>query len=198
MYAGLDYWKELLDGYETRAAVPSWCKVPEGLRSKEDQAFIAISPEATSGFERVCREAGATISNGVELAWGMVLVACSRQEDVVFAKVVSGRDNTGVKTEDVVGLFINSVPVRIRINQDTTAVTALRALQEQAAKSNAYDYCPLSEIEKQSSPGNDLLQTVLAFENYAGSENAVSQDELLKPVYSREEIFDEISELCRR
>ena len=111
----------------------------------------------------------------------------------MFAKVVSGRDNTRVKTEDVVGLFINSVPVRVRIDQNTTAMTALRALQEQAAKSNAYDYCPLSEIEKQSSPGNDLLQTVLAFENYAGSENAVSQDELLKPVYSREEIFDEIS-----
>ena len=133
------------------------------MRSKEDDAFIAISSEVTSCFEQVCREAGATVNTGVELAFGMVLCTCSRQADVVFAKVVSGRDNTRAKTEDVVGLFINSVPVRIRINQDTTAVTALRALQEQAAKSNAYDYCPLSEIEKQSYLGNDLLQTVFAF-----------------------------------
>ena len=190
---GLSYWRTLLSDYEAKAGIPSYGKVPEESRCKEDDISVAISPEVTAGFEQVCRKAGATINNGVELAFGLVLCTCSRQADVVFAKVVSGRDNTRVKTEDVVGLFINSVPVRVRIDQNTTAMTALRALQEQAAKSNAYDYCPLSEIEKQSSPGNDLLQTVLAFENYAGSENAVSQDELLKPVYSREEIFDEIS-----
>ena len=123
----------------------------------------------------------------------MVLGTCSRQDDVVFAKVVSGRDNTRVKTEDVVGLFINSVPVRVRIDKNTTATAALKALQEQAAKSNAYDYCPLSEIQKQSYLGNDLLQTVLAFENYASGEKTASSDDLLKPVYSREEMFDEIS-----
>ncbi|MBQ1312492.1 MAG: amino acid adenylation domain-containing protein, partial [Blautia sp.] len=193
MYAGLAYWEELLDGYETRAAVPSYGIVPEALRSKEDEAYISISPEVTARFEQICREAGATISNGVELAWGMVLGTCSRQDDVVFAKVVSGRDNAGVKTEDVVGLFINSVPVRIRIDQNTTARAALKALQAQTARSNAYDYCPLSEIQKRSYPGSDLLQTVLAFENYnSGREETVSED-ILKPVCTREERFDELS-----
>ena len=67
LYAGLAYWQELLDGYETRAAVPSCGKVPEALRSKEDEAYISIASEVTTRFEQVCREAGATISNGVEL-----------------------------------------------------------------------------------------------------------------------------------
>ena len=187
------YWEELLGGYETRAAVPSYGIVPEALRSKEDEAYISISPEVTARFEQICREAGATISNGVELAWGMVLGTCSRQDDVVFAKVVSGRDNAGVKTEDVVGLFINSIPVRIRIDQNTTARAALKALQEQTARSNAYDYCPLSEIQKRSYPGSDLLQTVLAFENYnSGREETIFED-ILKPVCIREERFDELS-----
>lgn len=193
MYAGLAYWQELLDGYETRAAVPSYGKVPEALRSKEDEAHISISPEVTARFEQVCREAGATISNGVELAWGMVLGTCSRQDDVVFAKVVSGRDNAGVRTEDVVGLFINSIPVRIRMDQSTTARAALKALQAQTARSNAFDYCPLSEIQKRSYPGSDLLQTVLAFENYnSGREETITED-ILKPVCIREERFDELS-----
>ncbi len=193
MHAGLDYWRELLDGYETRAAVPSYGKVPEDKRSKEDDAFITISQKVTSDFEQACREAGATINTGVELAWGMVLATCSRQNDVVFARVVSGRDNTRVKTEDVVGLFINSVPVRIRIDQNTTAAAALKELQEQAAKSNAYDYCALSEIQKQSYLGNDLLQTVFAFENYNSGAKETVSDNLLKPVYLREENFSEIS-----
>ncbi len=194
MNAGLAYWEELLNGYESRAAIPSYGKVPKEDKSKEDEAFIAISPEATSLFTQVCKKAGATINNGVELAWGMVLSTCSRQNDVVFAKVVSGRDNTRVNTEDLVGLFINSVPLRIRIDKNTTAIEALQALQEQAAKSNAYDYCPLSEIQKRSYLGNDLLQTVLAFENYNSDDGEETiSDDLLEPVYIREENFSEIS-----
>ena len=193
LFAGLDYWKALLEGYETRAAVPSYGKVPEDDRSKEDDILIAISPEVTSRFEQVCRMAGATINNGVELAWGMVLSTCSRQDDVVFAKVVSGRDNTRARTEDVVGLFINSVPVRIKIDKYTTGISALKALQAQAARSNAYDYCPLSKIQQQSYLGNDLLQTVLAFENYNSGEKGTVSDDLLKPVCIREEIFTDLS-----
>ena len=193
MAAGLEYWKELLDGYETRAAIPSWGKVPEEMRSKEEDIFVAIDPEVTAGFEQACRKAGATINTGVELAWGMVLGTCSRQNDVVFARVVSGRDNTRVRTDDLVGLFINSVPVRIRIEKNTTAAEALKALQEQAAKSNGYDFCALSEIQKQSSLGTDLLQTVFAFENYSSGGNETVAEDLLKPVWIREENFSEIS-----
>ena len=192
LYKGQDYWKELLNDYETRAEIPSYGIIPEKERSKQDEIAITINLETTEDFERVCREAGATIGNGIELVWGLILSTFSRKRDVVFGKIVSGRDNAGTDTDDVVGLFINSIPVRLRTDSDTTAKVALKALQEQSAKSNTYDYCPLTKVQEQTYLGSNLLQTILVFENYNSGRTEESPDQLLKTICTREERFSDI------
>ncbi|MBQ9616106.1 MAG: AMP-binding protein, partial [Selenomonadaceae bacterium] len=192
---GLAYWRGLLEGYETRAEIPSFGEVPEEERAAEDECSISLDEDTTERLVDLCRKAGATPGNGVELLWGLILSVCSRAEDVVFAKVVSGRDHTETDVNDLVGLFINSVPVRLKLEKTTTAQEALAALQEQTAESSRYDYCPLSFIQQQTSLGANLFQTVLAFENY----NSGKDDSwdfgygLLKPLVLREENFDDIS-----
>ncbi|MBQ7478041.1 MAG: hypothetical protein IJT01_03960, partial [Selenomonadaceae bacterium] len=163
---GLAYWRGLLEGYETKAEIPSFGEVPEEERAAEDECHIALDEDTTERLVDLCRKAGATPGNGIELLWGLVLSVCSRSEDVVFAKVVSGRDHTEMDVNDLVGLLINSVPVRLKLKKTTTAQEALTALQEQAAESSRYDYCPLSAIQQQTELGANLFQTVLAFENY--------------------------------
>nr|AHF25277.1 phenylalanine racemase [uncultured bacterium Contig178] len=191
--AALKYWSELLSDYETRAEIPSFGEVPEAERSLTGEKRIVMDPGVTEHFQELCSEAGATISNGVELAWGLVLGTCSRMEDAVFAKVVSGRDNVEEDVSDVVGLYINSVPVRVRWNSETTAREALSALQKQAAESNPYDFCPLSRIQQQTVLGSELLQNVLAFENYSSGSSAPEQKGILRPYFIREEHFDVIN-----
>ncbi|MBR5089798.1 MAG: amino acid adenylation domain-containing protein, partial [Ruminiclostridium sp.] len=191
--AGLKYWHELLSDYETQARIPSYGIVPMSERSNQDTIATYIDEETTSRFTDICREADATVSNGTELVWGLVNAVCSRTEDVVFAKVVSGRDNTANSVDDVVGLFINSIPVRIKFNKNTTVRQALSQLQKQSAASNNFDYCALEQIQKQTSLGSDLFQSVFAFENYnSGKEESVTGN-LLCPVDIREEVFDDIS-----
>ena len=193
MKAGLNYWRELLSGYETRAEVPSYGTVPENERSEEDLLTVVLDAKKTRQLEQLCGQEGATLSNAVELAWGMVLGVCSRTKDAVFAKVVSGRDNTETRVDDLMGLFINSVPVRVKWDDRTSARDALRALNQQAARSNGYDYCPLADIEQQTDLGSELLQSVLAFENFAGGRENGAEAPLLRLLELREEIFSAIN-----
>lgn len=193
---GLAYWKELLSEYETKAEIPSFGDVPLREQSKEDSVIIMVDKNLTDRFLELCNAEGATISNGIELAWGMVLQTYCRTEDVVFAKVVSGRDNTGLDVSNLVGLFINSVPVRVKVGEETTTRNMLQTLQTQAAESNKYDFCPLIDIQNQSPLGSDLFQNIIAFENF---DSGASEDEVsnlsfnVKPFVLKEENFDEVT-----
>ena len=121
----------------------------------------------TEKLAALCTEEGATFNSGVELLWGLVLQTYSRSRDVAFGKVVSGRDNTLTDVSRTVGLFINTVPLRLRTEEKTTAREALRGLQRQAAESGAFDWCALAEIMEAAGLENGLVRTVMAFENYS-------------------------------
>lgn len=85
--------------------------------------------------------------------------------DVVFGKVVSGRNVDISGIEEVVGLFINTVPVRAQNNQKRVS-ELLAELQHQSISGNQFDHCPLSEIQNQSGLGRNLFDTLMVFENF--------------------------------
>ena len=192
---GLSYWRGLLDGYTTKAVIPSTGIVPEQERATDNVCRITISGAEMTALKALTTNAQATMNTLVELAWGLVLQIYNRQDDVVFVKVVSGRNNASEGVEDVVGLFINSVPVRVRTPKGTTVIQALQALQQQAAESNEWDFCPLSVIQQQSDLGADLFQSIVAFENY-DSEVDLSNASTpfhTKMVYSKEESINDLT-----
>ena len=194
-FAALDYWKGLLGDYETKAEIPSFGAVPARKQSREDVLSVTLSQDLTERLEALCREEQATISNAAEMLWGLTLSTFSRTKDVVFGKVVSGRDNTKTETGDVVGLFINTVPVRLRIGDDSTGRTLLKDLQKQAADTNAFDFCPLTDIQHVTDLGSDLFQSVMAFENYnSGAEGSQADDTGIsfRPVIIKEESFNDL------
>ena len=195
----LKYWKNLLSGFEIRTEIPSFGEVPKEERSKVTELGIDIDAELTKSFTDLCRSEETTVNIGVQLAWGMVLSTYSRSEDIVFAKVVSGRDNTSEDVNRTIGLFINTIPVRMTITEKSTAREMLRVLQDQSVKSSEYDYCSLEEIQAQSELGNRLFQTVLSFQNYAsGSKEEVEAPKKkrsfkVKSAVIREETFDDLT-----
>ena len=192
---GLSYWRNLLDGYTTKAVIPSTGIVPEQERATDNVCRITISGAEMTALKALTTNAQATMNTLVELAWGLVLQIYNRQDDAVFVKVVSGRNNASEGVEDVVGLFINSVPVRVRTPKGTTVIQALQALQQQAAESNEWDFCPLSVIQQQSDLGADLFQSIVAFENYDSEVdlNNASTPFHTKMVYSKEESINDLT-----
>ena len=162
----LHYWKDLLRGFDTISEIPSFGNIPEAERCKVSELAIDVDEDITARLVQLCRSEQTTVNIGAQLAWGMVLHTFSRSEDVVFAKVVSGRDNTIENVSRTIGLFINTVPVRMTFSGKTTAREMLHILQEQSIESSKYDFCSLSEIQSQSELGGNLFQTVFSFQNY--------------------------------
>ena len=164
------YWGGLLDGYDAKAEIPAYEKVTDATRDPRGFASDELDAATTGELVRQCRGAGCTVNNAVEAAWGLVLQAYGRSEDAVFVKVVSGRDNASEDVSDVVGLFINSVPVRVRTDRNSTLIGVVRDLQRQAAETSSWDWCPLADIQTLANVGGGLFQSILAFENYEGGE----------------------------
>ncbi len=190
----LEYWKNLLTGYEQKAVIPSHGRLPEDQRSDNSHAFLDIEPEIMNGLATICDKAGVTINSVVELVWGITLGVYNNTQDTVFVKVVSGRNSSSLNLSNVLGLCINSVPVRIKFDYNDTVVEALKKVQSQAAETNEHDYCPLSEIIAQTELQSELFQSVMAFENYPDEENTDEPAALsITGDDHNEEVFSDIS-----
>ena len=175
--SGLKYWRALLAGYGQQAIIPSRGEVPEGERSSETDITLTMEPAKARALSQRCQEEQVTLNSAIELAWGRTMQIYNNVEDVVFGKVVSGRDNSTEDVSDLAGIFINTIPVRVTTSDSITVREALHAIQDQAAKSNQYDFCHLSEIQQQSELGSNLLKIILAFENFPGTDEKELQEQ---------------------
>ena len=113
-----------------------------------------------------------------------MLRTLNRAEDVAFTTIASGRDGYSIDVSDLVGLFINPVPVRLNLRKDTTARQALSALNRQAGETKSCDFCPLADIQGALGGGIRLNGLIISFENYMEGETGKA---LLVPVLIREE-----------
>ena len=162
----LDYWGKLLEGYDSVAGIPQYesdrrTGMPDTLApaGRLEKTF----PEAlTESLQTLCVRAGVTLNTAIELMWGLLLQTANRQDDVLFAKVVSGRQQ---ETEGLYGLFINAIPVRVGNLDGLTVTQALRKLQDQAAESSAHDHIGLAGILARCGLESSHLPSQLVFEN---------------------------------
>ena len=189
--SGLAYWKALLADYATRAAIPTFGKPADAQVSP--YVRCSFDKALTDQLRQLAANTGVTLNTVIELAWGLVLQTYCQTNDVVFARVVSGRSD-GANSK-LVGPFINSVPVRVHTAATDTARQALKALQEQTAQSAAYDFCPLSDIQSQTQLSSSLLQSFVAFENYPVDETYLNDNSKrnIKVIQAEEEPFGELA-----
>ena len=182
--AAVGYFTKLLKGYENSAVVPSWGEVPEDERDANDQISGTLSTEATQRLAALCKSAGATLADGFNLAWGLVMGTLNRASDVVFTTITSGRDGYSEDVSDLVGLFINPVPVRIDTGKEVSARQALIDLNRQSGQTRPHDFCPLADIQNALGGDIRLSGLIVSFENYSEGGQA---EALLKPALIREE-----------
>ena len=163
---GLSYWRELLAGYDEVAKIESADR--RLLKNKEQMNRLRISLE-NAASQKLIEQAKVhqvTINTVAEAAWGIVLQKYNHINDVVFGKVVSGRNADVKGIEDMVGLFINTIPVRVTCDDETTVKDLWYNLQKQGNDGTLYHYCSLAEIQRDSVQGSELIQTLFVFENY--------------------------------
>lgn len=164
--------------------IPSFGGVPEAERDADDQIRGTLPAKTAEKLSELCRSAGATLADGFNLAWGLVLRTLNRTDDAVFTAVASGRDGYSMNVSDLVGLFINPVPVRVNPEKGAAPRQALQALHRQAAETKPYDFCPLADIRNAMGGDIRLDGLIVSFENYA---EGGKDETLLKPALIKEE-----------
>src|SRR5205085_10607048 len=118
-----------------------------------------------------------TVNTLVQAAWAILLGRHAGERDVVFGATVSGRPPELPGVEEMVGLFINTLPVRVKLSPDETALTLMRRLRAEQAEAQQYEYSPLVKIQEWSevARGTPLFKSILVFENYPLDRAAVKQ-----------------------
>ena len=175
--SGLDYWKDLLSGYESIAEI-----VPSGQCTDTDDSVVvidrALSPTTTAKVVELAKMCSVTLNVVVSAAFGIMLSRYSNTTDVVFGKVVSGREASVKNIDCMVGLFINTILQRVCYSETTTVKQLIDDLYAQAMESSVHDHIGLSEIQRQTQVGANLVKTLFTFENY--SEGGESSNEFVR------------------
>ncbi|HEY3502277.1 MAG TPA: amino acid adenylation domain-containing protein [Actinocatenispora sp.] len=161
-----------LDRQDTGAALAAWRTALAGARPTllrpADATTVPTLPETVEtalpadAVRRRARAAGVTVNTLVQLAWALVIARSANADDVLFGAVVSGRPADVPGVESMVGLLINTVPVRVRLAGTVDAV--LRAVQDEQSALAAHHHVPLAELQRLA--GGDLFDTVLAYESF--------------------------------
>jgi amino acid adenylation domain-containing protein/non-ribosomal peptide synthase protein (TIGR01720 family) len=159
------YWADLLSGYTSDSKIKPVLE-PRGYEKSSGLYIITPANDLIESVEELSKLIGVTVSNITEFAWGLFLCKQNYTDDVVFGKVVSGR-NTGIPgINQAAGLFINTIPTRINITPQSICRDLLLVLRDQGIESSKYDFYPLVDSCKLSGKGSDLIQCLYIFENY--------------------------------
>jgi amino acid adenylation domain-containing protein len=128
---------------------------------------IQLSETATAELLNFAREHRLTLNTLVQGAWALLLSRYSGEDDVVFGVTVAGRPATLAGAESMVGLFINTLPLRVHVSPQMPLLSWLKELQEQQGELQQYEYSSLLDIQGWSDVprGVPLFESILVFEN---------------------------------
>jgi len=129
---------------------------------------IQLSREVTAKLQALAARHNVTLQTVTLGAWAVLLSRYSGEEDVVFGSVVSGRPAALPGVETMVGMFVNTLPVRVRVDGAEPLAPWLRRLQERQLARQDFEHTPLTDIQRWSEvpAGSPLFETLYVFENY--------------------------------
>ncbi|MFJ6567450.1 non-ribosomal peptide synthase/polyketide synthase [Streptomyces sp. NPDC091292] len=138
------------------------------------QIRVELTERVTARLAGRARERGVTLGTLVQGAWGLVLSRMTGRQDIVFGTTVSGRDAAVDGIESMIGLFINTLPTRLRWAPGDTLGALVDRLQEEQSALLDHQHLGLAEIQRAAGHphGGELFDTLVVFENYPGGEGA--------------------------
>jgi non-ribosomal peptide synthetase component F len=169
------YWGEYLSGFETQTGIPYFNSEHQSDEETEGEIFHSISGKNKAALTALCQKLGITENIFIQTVWGILLAKYNDTDDVVFGSVVSGRPSEVDRIEEMLGLFINTIPVRIKFDFKKAIKDILIDNQKAAIKSIPNHYMQLAEIQSKSSLANLLFDNIVVYENYPKQENAANE-----------------------
>ena len=161
------YWRERLAGFTTPTPLP-YDRHRDPAPEPFARAELSLTADASARLAAAARAHGLTLNTIARGVWALLLAIHSRRQEVVFGATVAGRPASLPGVETMVGLFINTLPMRVRIDPAATFADWLRGLQADQADLDQHAYGSLAEIQRLSEVPRRtaLFDSILVFENY--------------------------------
>ncbi|WP_084717538.1 amino acid adenylation domain-containing protein [Vibrio rhizosphaerae] len=163
-------WSQVLAG-----AQPTLIYQNESPSAQVGDVSFQLSPQMTQKLTTLCQHHGLTINSLMQGVWGLILGDLSGREDVIFGSPVSGRFCNIEGIESYVGLFTNTIPVRIRLQKNRSLIEQMKAVQSEQIHLCEHDMLGLNEIGQLTGEAC-WFDTMLSVDNYPNDEHWFSLD----------------------
>ena len=146
----------------------------QGINSEQQ---IKLSIDLTAQLQNLLQQNRLTLNTVTQGIWAILLSRYSRENDIVFGATVSGHPANLPGVESIIGLFINTLPVRVKLSADDELLPWLQQLQTQQIEQESFSYSSLIDIQQWSDvpAGVGLFESLVIFENYPVSIDAILQ-----------------------
>ncbi len=163
---GVAFWVDYLKGYERLAALPRLPDTTPALAGDARRVDFQLDKDLTNCLKDLAAGLGVTQNIVIQCVWGILLAYYNRLDDVVFGTIVSGRPPELDRVEEMVGLFINAVPVRMQLDRSVPFSEFVRTVQASSLVCEPFHHVPLADVQAAGSANRQLFDHLLIFENY--------------------------------
>nr|WP_175429283.1 non-ribosomal peptide synthetase [Lysobacter enzymogenes] len=182
--AAADYWQRYLDGLPLAASAALSARLDDEADTdatgpSEQRAHVLELPVAlTAQLDRALKHEGVSLGTAILAAWGLLQSKYSAEEEVLFGYTTSGRPPELDGIERMVGLFINSLPLRLRIDPAQTLSAWLRQVQSMQLDHGDHGFLPLAAIQRAcgARAGQALFNALVVVENFPLDRSLPSMD----------------------
>ncbi|MGB7201846.1 MAG: MupA/Atu3671 family FMN-dependent luciferase-like monooxygenase [Pyrinomonadaceae bacterium] len=130
------------------------------------QFEIKLSASVTSRLSELALANELTLNTVVQCAWAILLSLYSSEEDVVFGTTRACRHSDLEGLESMLGLFINTIPMRVRVDRSHSVMDLLRTIRRQHLALREFENTPLVKIQEWSGvgSGSPLFESIIVFD----------------------------------
>lgn len=163
-----EFWRQMLRG--VKAPTPLTNLDSDNLSNAEeryDELLIRLSKATTAKLQSLARQHHLTINALVQGTWVLLLSRYTCQNEVVYGCTVSGRPVDLEGSESMLGMLVNTLPIRVKVDPQQYLLFWLKQFQEQLVEIRQYEYSSLVDIQRWSEMprGLPLFESIFVFEN---------------------------------
>ncbi|MEU8686696.1 amino acid adenylation domain-containing protein, partial [Streptomyces sp. NPDC048611] len=166
--AAKEAWRTTLHGLDGPTYIAAGNLGTSGRVSPDvtQDVTVELTRELTSRLKEQARRFDVTLNTLCQGAWALVLGQHTGQDEVVFGATVSGRPAELPGADALIGMLVNTVPVRVRLDRGEPLHALLKRIQDQRSRLLEHDHLGLAEIQRLTASDGARFDTNFVFDNF--------------------------------
>ncbi|WP_168380983.1 non-ribosomal peptide synthetase [Modicisalibacter radicis] len=161
------FWTSELETLEGPTLLAESERQDDSERQGFAKLYTRLDREETSVLQAAVQRERVTLNTLVQAVWGLLLQRYCQRDRVVFGATVAGRPPSLPGVEEIVGLFINTIPVAVTARPEQSVGDYLQSVQASNLRIREHEHAALADIQRWAgSPGRPLFDSIIVFENY--------------------------------